>query len=184
MKHEIPDQPWVKIGTDLFSFDNKDYIIAVDYTSKCFEISCLPPNTKASTVINYTKVIFSRYGIPREVLSDNGPQFISYEYKKFSQEWAFKHITSSPRYPKSNGFVERNIKTIKRALQKSLQTGDDPQMTLLMLQTAPSRDGSPAPATRRMGRTLRTLVPKLDTTKLENKPKRHDSKYIYTRQTL
>ena len=52
-------------------------------------------------------------------------------------------------------------------------------MILLMLRTAPSRDGSPASATRRMGRTLRTLVPKLDTKKLENKPKRHDSKYIY-----
>ena len=32
-KHEIPDQPWVKIGTDLFSLDNKDYVIVVDYTS-------------------------------------------------------------------------------------------------------------------------------------------------------
>ena len=82
MKPEIPDQAWVKIGTDLFSFDNKDYVIVVDYTSKCFEISCLP-NTKASTVINHTKAIFSRYGIPREVVSDNGPQFISYEYKNF-----------------------------------------------------------------------------------------------------
>ena len=150
LKHEIPDQPWVKIGTDLFSFDNKDYVIIVDYTSKFFDISCLP-NTKASTVINHTKAVFSRYGIPREVVSDNGPQFTSYEYIKFSQEWDIKHITSSPKYPKSNGFVERNIQTIKRALPKSLRTGDDPQMTLLMLRTAPSRDGSPAPATRLMG---------------------------------
>ena len=49
-------------------------------------------------------------------------------------------------------------------------------MTLLMLQTAPSRDGSPAPATRLMSRTLGTLVPKLETTIFENKPKRHGSK--------
>ena len=125
LKHEIPDQPWFKIGTDLFSFDNKDCVILVDYTSKFFEISRLP-NTEASTVISHTKAIFSRHGIPREVVSDNGPQFTSYEYKKFSHEWDFKHITSSPRYPKSNGFVKRNIQTIKRALQKSLLTGVDP----------------------------------------------------------
>ena len=62
--------------------------------------------------------------------------------------WDFKHITSNPRYPRSNGFIERNIQTIKRALQKSLRTGDDPQMTLLMLRTAPLRDGSPTPATK------------------------------------
>ena len=121
MKHEIPDQRWDKIGTDLFLFDNKYYVIVVDYTSNFFEISHLP-NTEASTVINHTKAIFLRYGIPREVVSDNGPQFTFYEYKKFSQEWDFKHIASIPRYPKSNGFVERNIQNIKRALQKSLQT--------------------------------------------------------------
>ena len=85
-KHEITDQPWVKIGTDLFSLDNKDYVIVVDYTSKFFEISRLP-NTEASTVINHTKAIFSRYGIPRDIVSDNGPQFTSYEYKNFSEQW-------------------------------------------------------------------------------------------------
>ena len=82
LKHEIPDQPWVKIGTDLFSFDSKDYVIVVDYTSKLFEISCLP-NTEASTVINHTKAIFSRYGIPREVVSDNGPNLLLMNTKNF-----------------------------------------------------------------------------------------------------
>ena len=86
LRHEIPDQPWVEIGTDLFSFDNKDYVIAADYTSKFFEISRLP-NTEASTVINQTKAIFSRYGFPRDVVSDNGPQFTSYEYKNLSEQW-------------------------------------------------------------------------------------------------
>ena len=54
------------------------------------------------------------------------PSLLLKNKKKFSQEWDFKHITSSPRYPKSNGFVERSIETIKRALQKSLRTGGDP----------------------------------------------------------
>ena len=81
--------------------------------------------------------------------------------------WGFKHITSSPRYPKSNRFVEQNMQVVKRALQKSLRTGDDPQMTLLMLRTAPLRDRSLAPATKLMGRTLRTLFPKLETRQSE-----------------
>ena len=57
-------------------------------------------------------------------------------------------------------------------------------MTLLMLRTAPLRDGSPTPATKLMGRTLRTLVPKLETTSIKNKPEKHGSKYIYTGQTI
>ena len=56
-KHEIPNQPWVKIGTDLFSFDNKDYVIVVDYTSRFFEILRLP-NTEAFAVINHAKAMF------------------------------------------------------------------------------------------------------------------------------
>ena len=51
MKHEITDQPWVKIGAGLFLFRNKDYVIVVDYASKFLEVSRLP-NTEASTVIN------------------------------------------------------------------------------------------------------------------------------------
>ena len=113
----------------------------------------------ASTEINHTKAIFSRNGIPREVVSDNGTQHTSYEYKKFSQEWHFKHTNSSRKCLKWNGFVERNIQTIKTALQK--RTEDDLQMALLMLRTAPLWYGSPAPATKLMGRTVRTLVPKL-----------------------
>ena len=182
-KHEIPNQPWVKIGTDLFSFDNKDYVIVVDYTSRFFEILRLP-NTEASAVIDHAKAMFWRCGIAREVVSENGPQFTSYEYKIFSQEWDFKHITSSPRYPKSNGFVERNKKTIKRALHKSMRTWDHPQMALLLLRTAPLRDGYPAPVTKLMGRKLRTLVPKLEITNIENKPKRHDSKHVYIQGKL
>ena len=32
LKHVIPDQPWVKTGTEIFSFNNKDYVIPVDYS--------------------------------------------------------------------------------------------------------------------------------------------------------
>ena len=44
-------------------------------------------------------------------------------------------------------------------------------MTLLMLRTAPLRDGPPASATKLIGRTLITLVPKLETANIE-KPKK------------
>ena len=82
MKHEIPDQPSVKIGTYLFSFDDKGYLIVVDYTSKFFHISRLP-NTEAPTVINHTKAILSHFGIPREVVSDNRPSLLLMNKKSF-----------------------------------------------------------------------------------------------------
>jgi hypothetical protein len=54
---EIPDLPWNAVGTDLFQFDNHNYVIVVDYYSRYFEIARLE-NTKASCVISHIKSIF------------------------------------------------------------------------------------------------------------------------------
>ena len=65
-------------------------------------------NTTSSVVIKHMKSILARHGIPEEVLSDNGPQYSSGLFRKFSTEWGFIHKTSSPLYPKSNGLAERS----------------------------------------------------------------------------
>ncbi len=120
LKHDIPDTPWTKVGTDLFTLRNKDYVIVADYTSKYFDISQLE-NTEASTVVMHTKRIFSKFGIPKLVFSDNGPQYTSSDYKKFAREWDFQHDTSSPEYPQSNGFIERTIQTLKKHSRKHFE---------------------------------------------------------------
>ena len=162
--HEIPSNPWEKVGTDLFQLKNKNYLIVVDYTSKYFEVSALP-NTLASTVIQHTKSIFARFGIPKTVMSDNGPQFAAREYKEFAREWGFYHDTPSSKYPKSNGLVERTIQTVKKTIKKALQSGDDPCLALLALRSTPGTDNSPSPAFKLMNRHLRTTLPSVKTEK-------------------
>lgn len=156
--HDIPDQPWHKVGTDLFKLQGKDYLIVVDYYSKFFEIALLA-DTTAPTVIRRTKNIFAKHGIPKLIISDNGPQFKSREYKKFATEWDFSHVTSSPEYPQSNGLVERTIQTVKKTLHKCFQNRDDPYLALLTLRTTPGKNNSPSPAAKLMNRQLRTLLP-------------------------
>ena len=72
----------------------------------------------ANSVINHTKSIFARYGIPETVVSDNGPQFSSEAYAQFALEYGFKHTTSSPNHPQGNGEAERGVQTIKNLLKK------------------------------------------------------------------
>ena len=67
----------------------------------------------ANSVINHTKLIFARYGIPETIHSDNGPQFFSDAYAQFAREYGFKHSTSSPNHPQGNGEVERGVQIIK-----------------------------------------------------------------------
>ena len=50
--------------------------VIVDYYYRYFAIAKLP-DTKSNTVIHYTNSIFARHVIPREVKSDNGPQYSS-----------------------------------------------------------------------------------------------------------
>ena len=57
--------------------------------------------------------MFARHGIPEVLRSDNSPQYVSHEFAEFAKAYGFQHITSSPRFPQSNGEAERMVKTIK-----------------------------------------------------------------------
>ena len=96
------------MGVDLFKFNKTDYLIIVDYFSGFWEIDPLE-STTASHVIRKMKMQFAHRGIPDICVSDNGPQFASEEYKKFSRKWKFELVTASPRHPKSNGRVENAV---------------------------------------------------------------------------
>ena len=118
ISHEIPDRPWQTVGTDLFDWDGSSFVLIVDYYSRFVEIEWLQ-NTRSATVIKETKAVFSRHGIPEKVISDNGPCYSSQEYAKFAKDWDFNHVTSSPRYPHSNGLSEKFVQTVKRILTKA-----------------------------------------------------------------
>ena len=100
------------------------YVITVDYYSNFFEVDCVK-DTISSTVIHKRKSAFARRGIPGIVVSDNGPQFASAEFAKFAREWEFTHVTSSPRYPQSNGKVENAVKTCKTLMKKAVKVKSD-----------------------------------------------------------
>ena len=68
------------------------------------------------------KNIVCRFGIPRPIVSDNGPQFDSRVYRDFYQELKIKNLYSTPRYPQSNGQAEASKKTLLTALKKRLDS--------------------------------------------------------------
>ncbi len=105
---DVPTGPWQKVGTDLCHLNGKDYLVVIDYHSNFPEIAQLS-STSASGVITHMKSCFSRHGIPLAVVSDNGPQYNCREFRQFSQDCGFQHITSSPLYPQGNGKAEKGV---------------------------------------------------------------------------
>ncbi|KAJ8377185.1 hypothetical protein SKAU_G00077650 [Synaphobranchus kaupii] len=155
MPSEYPDRPWQKVGADLFTLGRDNYLLVVDYASRFVEIALLTP-TRSTDVITHLKSIFARHGIPETVVTDNGPQFSGMAFAAFAESYGFGHITSSPRYPQSNGEAERAVKTVKALLKKAA----DPYLALLAYRATPLQNGY-SPAQLLMGRRLRTTVPTL-----------------------
>jgi len=67
--------------------------------------------------------MFARFGIPEQLISDNGLQFVSKELKKFMTTNGIKHIKCVPHHPSSNGTVERMVQTFKLALKADHKSG-------------------------------------------------------------
>ena len=87
--HDVIDQAWAKVGIDLFSFENGNFLVTVDYLTNYWEVDNLRKDTTAGHVVYKFKQHFVRYGIPLTVVSDNGPQFASKEFNKFLKDWAY-----------------------------------------------------------------------------------------------
>lgn len=133
-------------------------MIVIDYYSRYVEVAAMTKTTKSNEIIRALKSIFARHGIPEQVRSDNGPQFDSAEFSHFAKEWGFKHVTSSPRFPQSNGEVERGVRTVMNLLQKA----KDPAKGLLSYRSTPLACKF-SPAQLLMGRKLRNSVPMFHT---------------------
>lgn len=156
MPSPLPSHPWEKVGADLFELQGHNYLVVVDYFSRYPEVQKLTSTTSKGIII-VLKSIFSRHGIPSVFMSDNGPQFVSKEMQEFAATYSFQQVTSSPRYPQSNGLAERTVKTLKDLLRHS----PDPNMALLSYRTTALPWCSLSPAELLMGRKLRTDVPQL-----------------------
>ena len=138
---------------DYFAFDGSSYVLICDYFSK------FPFLYRAKTSFWSLRDrlidLFSIEGYPDEIVSDNGPPFQSKEFAKFLSGLGIKHTTSSPGYPRSNGFIERHIQTVKNMLSKSSNTRSF-QEVLADLRTTRIGAGLPSPAEILHGRNLTT----------------------------
>ncbi len=151
---ESPSRPWEMVGCDLFEFRGTYYLVCVDYYSKWPEIARLD-DLSSKTTVTHLKSMFARYGIPDVVRSDNGPQFASQVFEDFQKSYGFKHLTSSPRFPQSNGKAERAVQTVKNLLKKA----QDPYKALLDYRSTPLEGIGFSPSQLLMSRRLKTTLP-------------------------
>ena len=88
--HDVPQGPYQKLGSDIFTFERKNYLLTSCYYSRFFEIDFLP-DMHAETVIQKLKVHMSRNGICQLLITDNGPSHSCQAFADFARDWGFIH---------------------------------------------------------------------------------------------
>ena len=98
-------------------------LVAIDYFSKWIEVEAFA-SIKDKEVVQFVwKNIVCRFGIPKLIITDNGPQFDSHVYRNFCNELKIKNLYSTPRYPQSNGLEKVANKTLLSTLKKRPEFG-------------------------------------------------------------
>ena len=94
-------------------FMDKSYLLIIDPHSKWPQI--IKMNTTTSErIIAVLKRLFAQFGLPEQVVSNNGPQFT---FEDFKLSNGFKHLQSTPYHPASNGAVEQLVRSFKESMK-------------------------------------------------------------------
>ena len=144
LPRDVPHAPWQDLAADFFQFNSKEYLLVSDVFSKFPFIFNVTTKT-ADTVISNIEQLLSQYEYPFSLPTDNGPHFSSETFAKFLAKNKIDHITSSPHYPKSNGYIECQVKTIKTALATAESSGKTLDKILLHIRSTPIGPDLPSP---------------------------------------
>ena len=119
MKWQMTNKPWERVHIDFFELEGVHYLLMVDSYSKWLNVEMMT-NTNSCKTINVLRNWFAMFGIPVELVSDNGPQFRSEEFELFLTRNGIQHTLVAPYHPASNGAAERSVQICKKALKKYL----------------------------------------------------------------
>ena len=131
------------------------YVLISDHFSK-FPFVFQTKTTSFANLRDHLQELFIIEDSPDEIMSGNGPFSNGKEFNAFLTGLGIRHTTSSPKYPQSNGFIERQVQMMKRLVEKATSTGSSFQEALTGLRAQPLGDDLPFPAEIFHGRSLIT----------------------------
>ncbi|XP_043206001.1 uncharacterized protein K02A2.6-like [Amphibalanus amphitrite] len=157
--------PWQRIHVDFAGpVENKYLMVVCDSHTKWVE-AIIMPTTSAGRTVEELRELFARFGIPDQVVTDNGPQFTSTEFGIFLSNNGVRHIRTAPYHPASNGAAERAVGVLKSGLRATARDGGSlhqrVQKVLIAYRTAPHAVTGRPPAEVMFGRPIRTRLDRL-----------------------
>jgi len=162
-----PSGPWRKVAIDIAGefkaapHHQRFLIVAIDCYSKWPEVRCTG-NITSAAVIDFLSDLFCRFGTIEELVSDNGPQFISDELQQFLSAHGVRHSKAALYNPQANGEVERFNRVLKEGLKAALADGKTFQQgvrqTLASYRSTPQSTTGVSPAKLMYSFEMRTQL--------------------------
>ena len=157
-----PTGPWERIHIDYAGpFMGSMFLVVVDAYSKWLEVLPMSSTTTAKT-LDALRSLFARYGVPKKLVSDNGPQFTASTFTECMVANGIEHLKSAPYHPATNGEAERFVQTFKNSLKAGKE---DPgtlvqklSQFLLVYRTTPHSTTGVPPTELFLKRQVRTRL--------------------------
>ena len=109
------------MGPFPISFGFEYILVAVDYVSKWVEAVATKTNDHKVVIKFVQKNIFSRFGMPRVIISDGGSHFCNRLFAILLQKYSVNHKVATPYHPQSSGQVEVSNREVKSILEKTVR---------------------------------------------------------------
>ena len=116
-----PNAAFERIHLDYAEFNSLYYLVLVDAYSKWIDVFELGHSATATQTVNCLLRFISTFGLPKVIVTDNGPQFVSHEFALFCQQNAIHHHRTPPYHPASNGQCERIVQEVKKCLKYTIR---------------------------------------------------------------
>ncbi|KAE8742082.1 hypothetical protein FOCC_FOCC012356 [Frankliniella occidentalis] len=166
----LPKTCWEVVSCDyLGPLPTGDYLLViVCYYSRYIEVLSTKKITAEKT-IECLEYVFSRWGYPFVLVTDNGPCFIAHEFQEYLQNVGVAHRAVTPLWPQANGEVERQNRTILKRLKIAHSEGKkwkpELQSFLFAYRTTPHSVTRVAPLELMTGRKIKDKIPSLNFSK-------------------
>lgn len=152
MLTRLPEEPWCTMSADFIrplsrsATGNHMALVFVDKYSKWTEIIPLRQATTPALIRAFRERILGRFGAPKVLITDNGKQFVSRQFRQFLEEIGTRQQSTAPYTPQENP-TERMNRTIKTMLAQ-YTTENQRQWDMLISEITIAINSSISDATR------------------------------------
>ena len=163
---DLPDSAWNTVHSDYKGRIGGQYYlhVCIDGYSRFAEVD-ITKSTGGEELMPKLDKIWATHGIPKRLITDNGPPYQSHEFERYCKRMGIKHKPITETHSQSNAIAERFVKRLVKLIQASSAEGKDPRREVhkfvLNYNNSIHSSTGKTPAELLMNRKVKTLLPQL-----------------------